>query len=185
VSTADSEFILLGDTLWLDFVNTAPLPPHQPEKLPDAAAYQRWMQVVQLTPDNDIDFGQVRRFRTQLQALAQCLDAGRTPSPAATEVISRMLGRLEGTERLLRAGGHWRLQFQPLRPPLSLEAIAASAAATLANPVAAVRRCAGEGCGLYLADFTPEQSRRWCSPARCGRRGQVERRRVSRATPMV
>jgi predicted RNA-binding Zn ribbon-like protein len=185
VSAADSAFILLGDTLWLDFVNTAPLPPHRPETLPDAAAYLHWMRLVRLTPDRDVDFGQVRQFRTRLQALAQCLDAGRTPSPAVTEVISGMLSRLEGTEQLLRVGGSWRLRFQPLRPPTSLEAIAASAAATLANPVAAVRRCAGESCGLYLADFSAEQSRRWCSPSRCGRRGQVERRRVSRAAPMV
>ena len=58
-----------------------------------------------------------------------------------------------------------------MRPPTPIEAIAASAAATLANPLAHVRRCAGTDCGLYFTDLTPQQSRRWCSPGRCGTAG--------------
>jgi len=182
---ADPEFILLGDTLWLDFANTAPFLPHRHDRLPDAAAYHRWIKSVKLGADASVDFERVRRFRDQLVALAECLDAGRTPSSAVTQVINGILSGLEGTERLLRVGGAWRLRFHAVRSPNPLEAIAASAAATLANPLAYIRRCAAPDCGLHFADLTPQQSRRWCSPGRCGHRGRVERRRVSRVTPLV
>ena len=182
---ADPEFILLGDTLWLDFANTAPFLPHRHDRLLDPAAYHRWTKAVKLNPDASAEFDSVRRFRDLLVVLAESLDAGRTPSSAVTQVINGILGGLEGTERLLRVSGAWRLRFQAGRPPTSLEAIASSAAITLANPLAYVRRCAAPDCGLHFADLTPQQSRRWCSPSRCGHRGRVERRRVSRVTPLV
>ena len=40
----------------------------------------------------------MRRLQDQLVDLAQCLDAGRTPSSALTQVINGILGGLEGTE---------------------------------------------------------------------------------------
>lgn len=181
----DPEFILLGDALWLDFSNTAPFLPHRHDKLPDAGSYHRWSKAVKLNPEGDSEFEAVRQFRDSLLTLAQCLDGGRTPSSALIQTINGHLTHVEGTESLLRVGGAWRLRFHPLRPPTPLEAMAASAAATLANPLANVRRCTAPDCGLYFADHTPQQNRRWCSPARCGHRGRVERRRASRVTPLV
>ena len=182
---ADPEFILLGDALWLDFANTAPFLPHRHDHLPDHAAYVRWNRALKLSAESDVAIDRVRRMRDQLLEMAQCLDAGRTPSSALTQSINGVLGGLDGTEQLIRVGVAWRLRFQTMRPPTPVEAIAASAAATLANPLAHVRRCAGIDCGLYFTDLTPQQSRRWCSPGRCGHRGRVERRRVSRATPLL
>jgi predicted RNA-binding Zn ribbon-like protein len=182
---ADSEFILLGDALWLDFANTAPFLPHRHDRLPDHAAYLRWTRALKLSAEGDVEIERVRRLRDQLVDLAQCLDAARTPSSALTQGINAILGGLEGTEKLIRVGGAWRLRFQTMRPPTPIEAIAASAASTLANPLAHVRRCAGIDCGLHFTDLTPQQGRRWCSPGRCGHRGRVERRRVSRATPLL
>jgi predicted RNA-binding Zn ribbon-like protein len=74
-------------------------------------------------------------------------------------------------------GGEWRLRFAPLRPPAPLEAIARSAAATLADGRMAVRRCSGEGCSLLFTDDSAHGSRRWCDAAECGRDARVERRR--------
>ncbi|HXI19457.1 MAG TPA: CGNR zinc finger domain-containing protein, partial [Gemmatimonadales bacterium] len=55
----------------------------------------------------------------------------------------------------------------------------------LANPLVTVRRCANPECGLFIADESPTQSRRWCSRARCGQLGRIERRRRSRPTPLI
>ena len=65
----------------------------------------------------------------------------------------------------------------PTGRPALLEAIAQSAAAALADPLLFVRRCAGESCSLFFTDNSPNQGRRWCNAAVCGRQVKVERRR--------
>ena len=45
---ADPEFILLGDALWLDFVNTARGRGPVTDRLPDAAAYHRWTKATRI-----------------------------------------------------------------------------------------------------------------------------------------
>ena len=47
-----------------------------------------------------------------------------------------------GHHQLIRTGGAWQLRFAPARQPALLSAIAQSAAATLAEPLIYVRRCA-------------------------------------------
>ncbi|HVL18318.1 MAG TPA: CGNR zinc finger domain-containing protein, partial [Gemmatimonadales bacterium] len=73
--------------------------------------------------------------------------------------------------------GTWQLRFAPARPLAALEAVARSAAQTLADSVVRVRRCAGATCSLFFLDATPSGSRRWCCPVACGSESWVERRR--------
>ncbi len=40
----DPEFLLLGDALWLEFVNTVATPSGVADAIPDAGAYLRWTQ---------------------------------------------------------------------------------------------------------------------------------------------
>lgn len=176
---AHLEFTLLGDAVWLDFVNTARgRSPNPPDLLPDAAAYQRWSHAQHMDPDAErIPFGVVRHFREQLTSLAEALHAGLQPPAAVIAAINEQLARSTGTNRLTRVSGEWRMHFAPSRPLAALEAIARSAAATLTDPAVLVRRCAGETCSLFFTDNSPSQSRRWCSPALCGINGKVERRR--------
>jgi predicted RNA-binding Zn ribbon-like protein len=179
----DPEFLLLGDALWLEFVNTA-----RPgtETLPDAASFLRWTKAVQLdTSRNAESFPQVRKFRDQLVALAEALEGRRLPPASIMEGINSRIAGIEGREQLVRIGGAWRMRFAPGRSPNALEAIAHSAAVTLASPHASIRLCANRDCGLYLVDDSVSQSRRWCSRARCGHGTRIERRRNSRLTPMV
>ena len=183
---ADPEFLLLGDALWLEFVNTAHTPPGPVDTLADPGAWLRWTKAVRVEPPTDrAGFTEARAFRTKLLGLARALDEGRSPSPGTIEAINARLGALNGREQLVRIGGSWRLRFQPARPPAALQAIAQSAAATLANPLVVVRHCANPECGLLFADESPQQSRRWCSRNRCGDRGRIERRRGSRPTPLL
>jgi predicted RNA-binding Zn ribbon-like protein len=182
----DPEFLLLGDALWLDLVNTAAPPPEGRDALPDAAAYHRWTKAVQVEPAGRTSIlAEVVVFRRHLVALAGALEAAKGPPPAAIDAVNQRLRGLEGREQLVRVGGSWRVCFLPGRPLTALEAVARSAAETLASPTVVVRRCANPECGLFFADDSPHLSRRWCSRSRCGQRGRIERRRSTRPAPLL
>jgi predicted RNA-binding Zn ribbon-like protein len=182
----DPEFLLLGDALWLEFVNTVATPTGGSDALPDSGAYLRWTKSVRVEPPGDsAAFEDALRFRVKLLNLARALDGGRNPPPAAIEAINSRLLTLEGRRQLVRIGGAWHLRFAPSRPPTALEAVALSAAETLANPLTIVRHCANPDCGLFFADESANQGRRWCSRSRCGQRGRIERRRGTRPAPLL
>jgi predicted RNA-binding Zn ribbon-like protein len=172
------EFTLLGDAVWLDFVNSAlGRTPNPPDLLPDAAAFTRWAVTQRLLQvDRGPPHEAVRELRGRLTTLAEALHAGSQPPAGSIAAINELLGGCAGSHRLVRVSGEWRLHFVPARPLSPLEAIARSAAATLADRSVAVRRCAGEGCSLFFVDSSPTRSRRWCIPA-CGANLRVERRR--------
>lgn len=173
------EFTLLGDALWLDFINTARgRTPDPPDLLPDDAAMLRWAGIQRLDLNGGPPpLGMVHQFRDRLTALAEALHAGLQPPAASIAAINEHLAQGEGCHQLTRISGEWRLRFAPERRPSVLEAIAQSAAATLADSVRLVRRCAGTSCSLFFTDASSNQSRCWCSAAVCGCQSMVERRR--------
>jgi len=177
---SESEFTLLGDAVWLDFVNTArgPVPP-APDLLPDTAAVGRWAlaQSLDWVDGNGLSLVEVLTFRGRLTALAEALHSDVQPPAGSITAINEQLSRNGGSHQLTRVSGEWQLRFAPSRPPTLLEAIAQSAAAGLADPLLFVRRCAGESCSLFFTDNSPSQGRRWCNAAVCGRQVKVERRR--------
>jgi predicted RNA-binding Zn ribbon-like protein len=175
---AHPEFTLLGDAVWLDFVNSSRgRMPSPPDLLPDADAYGRWSRAQNLEPEDEASFPLVRGFRDHLTAIAEALHAGLQPPGSAVSAVNTLLARCSGSHQLTRVSGGWRLRFAPGRPLRALEAIARSAAATLADPATAVRRCAGETCSLFFTDATPGRGRLWCDAAVCGQGARIERRR--------
>ncbi len=176
---AFEEFILLGDALWLDFVNSARgRTAASPDRLSDPDAWARWSTLHHLDGAGDpVPFAQVLELRARLTELAEAMHDGRVVSAGVIAVLNQHLGRTAGHQQLTRVGGEWRLRFAPLRPPTPLKAIARSAAATLADGRTAVRRCAGESCSLLFTDDAANGSRRWCDAAECGRDARIERRR--------
>jgi predicted RNA-binding Zn ribbon-like protein len=176
----ESEFTLLGDAVWLDFVNTARGPvPSPPDLLPDTAAVGRWARAQSLdwVDGNGVSLDEVLTFRGRLAALAEALHSDLQPPASSITAINEQLSRNGGSHQLTRLSGEWQLRFAPIRPPALLEAIAQSAAAGLADPLLFVRRCSGESCSLFFTDNSPSQDRRWCNAAVCGRQVKVERRR--------
>jgi predicted RNA-binding Zn ribbon-like protein len=176
----DHEFTFLGDSIWLDFVNTARgrvLSP--PDLLADDRAFERWAVAQGLGPLNGegLSLDLALQFRERLSALAEALDAQLQPPSASIVAINAQLAHTSGSHQLTRICGEWQLRFAPSRQPAVLEAIARSAAACLADPLLYVRRCAGTTCSLFFSDDSPNQSRRWCSAEACGREARVERRR--------
>ncbi len=176
---SDPEFTLLGDAIWLDFINTARgSTAPATDRLPDAAAYHRWTKALKLRSDADTrPFEEVRRLRDALTALAESLDAGQRPPAPAVSLINQELRAESGSQQLLRIGGEWRIDFAAAEPPAALAAVARSAAATLAEPLVFVRQCAAAACSHFLGDDSVNQGRRWCNSETCGRDGWTERRR--------
>ena len=175
----DQEFTLLGDACWLDFVNTARgRTPNPPDLLRDPAAYHRWAKSEKLQSDvESVPLEEILAFRRELTRMAEALSAGRQAPASAVAAINRRLAGDEGREQLVRTAGVWQLRFAPLRPAAALDAVARSAATTLADRVKTVRQCAAQPCSLFFLDGSATQSRRWCSVAVCGGRGRIERRR--------
>lgn len=176
---ADPEFILLGDALWLDFVNTAEgRTLDAPDRLPDVAAYHRWAKAEQLASDADlVPFPKLMALRETLSGMAAVLATGRQAPASAVESINEFLSQTAGYFQLIRTRGQWQVQFTPGHSTRASDAIVLSAARGLADSERKVHRCAAEGCGLYFTDDSATQSRKWCSPEACGARHRVERRR--------
>jgi predicted RNA-binding Zn ribbon-like protein len=174
----DPEFLLLGDAVWLDFVNTARGRGPRVDRLPDAAAYHRWTKACKLRSDADArDFALVRRLRNRLVTLAEALsDDGPAPT-ACISMLNALLRTTGGRQQLTRQSGSWSVRFAPDGPPTALVAVAHSAAASLSNPLCRIRRCAGTGCTLFFSDTSVAKGRRWCVHEVCGSGAWVERRR--------
>jgi predicted RNA-binding Zn ribbon-like protein len=176
---SDIDFTLLGDAIWLDFVNTARgrIDP-APDLLPDPEAMARWTLALRLHLDGDVPrLEDALRLRERLTDLAEALHQKVQPPASAIEAINEHLAQGQGCHQLTRVSGAWQLRFSPVQRPAVLQAIARSAAASLADPLLSVRRCAGAGCSLFFTDDSSNQSRLWCNAAICGRDIRVERRR--------
>lgn len=178
----DPEFILLGDALWLDLVNTARNRSHERvDRLQAPADYHRWTKAEKLASDADtVPFDAVLEARERLTALAVSLAAGRRPPTASVDTLNRTLARMPGRAQLTRSAGRWSLHLAPDQALKALEAVAWSAATTLSDPLAAVRECAGPACDLFILDRTAAHTRQFCSTGSCGQAARVERRRRPR-----
>ena len=173
----EDRFILLGDAVWLDFVNTARgRQPNPPDRLPGPPAWEAWLSALQL-PRATEPFEEVRALRSHLTDFAAAL-ATSQPSPSAgIRAINALLATIPGSQQLVRVAGQWQITFAPTDPPGVLPTLARMAAETLALPAVSIRVCEGPTCSLFLLDRSPTQHRRWCSPDHCGRGMRVERRR--------
>ena len=173
----EDRFILLGDAVWLDFVNTVRgRQPNPPDRLSSPPAWDAWLDSLQL-PRATESFDEVRTLRTHLSDLAAAL-ATSQPSPSASvRAINVLLASVPGAQQLVRVAGQWQLTFAPTGHPGVLPTLARMAAETLALPAASIRLCEGPTCSLFLLDRSPTQHRRWCSLDHCGRGMRVERRR--------
>jgi predicted RNA-binding Zn ribbon-like protein len=176
---ADPEFTFLGDAIWLDFVNTARArTTPSADLLADLAAYHRWAKAQKLHSDADeVAFAELLDFRERLTALAEALDRGRQAPATAISAVNGRLSGVTGHRQLTRVAGSWIQHFSVSGQPPALAAIAASAAATVADPRTIVRLCAGTTCSLFFSDDSPRHSRHLCSAA-CGRSVRLDRRRA-------
>jgi predicted RNA-binding Zn ribbon-like protein len=174
-------FVILGDAIWVDFVNTARGTGPVTDRLTDHDAYLQWTRLEKLTPDDPaIPFADLLEFRERLTSLAKAVSAEKQAPAGTIHAINAILGQTTGYHQLTRVQGTWRTVFSPVRTATAIDAIARSAAVTLSDPEVIVRQCSGTECTLYFIDSSPNHSRRWCSGATCGKQQRVERRRTAR-----
>ncbi len=173
----EGDFVLLGDALWLDFINTAcGREDDPPDLLTDPREWTRWCGLMQLTAD-PASYAAALALRAQLTDIATAL-ATSTPVPSQSlRALNQRLQDVPGRQQLVRVSGRWELPFVPATQPGTLDRIAMTAAEILALPQSEVRICAGPTCTLFLLDRSPQLTRLWCSPTHCGRGMRVERRR--------
>jgi predicted RNA-binding Zn ribbon-like protein len=163
-----------GGNLALDLVNTVSWrldPSRTVDRIPDAAALERWARFVGLlVAVDDEDVAGVRRLREQTYRVVQPMAVGEEPSPQDVHRLRRTL-----------LGALGRAQVASVMP---LELAAADLPDELAiatwrllehEDAGRLRQCRASDCGWLFLDRTKNGSRVWCSSADCGNRSRARR----------
>ena len=186
---ASSGFPLVGDLLWLDFVNTEPvLDGRRVDLLPDFDSLTAWLQATDALPDppprrpsagsaeGRAVFREALGFRAALRAGAERMAAGKPPGAEMLRAVNRVLAGRPAVRELVREGTGWVSRIRPVTISARhlLVPIAESAAWLLEQgDPSLVRRCDGPTCVLLFYDTTRNRSRRWCSMDGCGSRAKA------------
>lgn len=180
-------FLVLGNELSLDFLNTRPVVDGQPmELLPDAAAVLRWLRATgtvdsgsdslkQASLDEDeSDLVRLREFREEWRQVVLRREAG---LPVTTAFQARLNGLLADYPVVYglstNAGVMVRSRrFEPRRIVDVFAPIVDNILdiLTKADP-SRVRKC--DNCELQFHDTSKKGTRRWCSMQICGNRAKV------------
>lgn len=182
------DFLLLGNLLWLDFVNTEPVRDGQRVDLVrdfgDLVAFLRAASA--LPPDQGPPrtgsaeekavLREALALRAALRAGAERLAEGRTVGEELVQAVNRVLASRPAYRELVREGKRWVSRSRPVAGSARhlLVPIAESAAWMLEHgDPSLVRRCEGSSCVLLFYDATRNRSRRWCSMEGCGSRAKA------------
>jgi predicted RNA-binding Zn ribbon-like protein len=200
-------FPLVGDRLWLDFVNTddtrRPDGTRRPDVLLDFDVFVDWLQAADVF-DAERAAGlrrramqqpagaaaalvDARRVRAALRALAE-RGAG-APAVRADVVaeINRVLGRSTVTRRVEeRPDGTYARAFATIGDAfagLTVPVVDSAADALVRGELPRVRRCSDPRCPRVFLDTTKNGRRRWCDMATCGNRAKAARHRKRAGGP--
>lgn len=183
ISNAD-EFILVGNSLAVDFVNTQRIEDGATkELLTSGGDIFRWARAAGLA----ISKAMIRaafseplsqdalRLRAAIRRLFEALLDGEEPPAGDIAVLNEFLLRPKGGAGLVYQGG----KFVSVRAPIMtvtdiLDRVADDACAILTSEDASrLRRCASDRCILLFVDRSRTGGRRWCSMAICGNRAKA------------
>jgi predicted RNA-binding Zn ribbon-like protein len=183
------EFPLVGNLLWLDFVNTEPvLDGARVDLLDDVDDLVAWLQAAHAPPqparpalrggtsEGRAVFREALALRAALRTGAERLAEGKPPGEELVRAINRVLAERPGYRELVREGKGWVTRVRPVTISARqvLVPIAESAAWLLEHgDPSLVRRCEGPACVLLFYDTTRNRSRRWCSMEGCGSRAKA------------
>ena len=185
------KFLLVGNHLSLDFVNTKIMENGVPRDLlngpEDVAAWAVAVKLLDVPRASKLaklwqeaasleEFEEVLRFRKMLHALVETIaQNGSVTSPTLRE-INTQLRKLVGYSEVLPSDEGFTKRFVlEIQEPSQLLGPVAEAASNLlcyGNP-AYVKKCENPACVLYFYDGTKNHSRRWCSMKACGNRTKV------------
>ena len=186
-----SDFPLVGNLLWLDFVNTEPvIDGMRVDLLPRFGDLVAWLEAAAGLPGDQAR--RARRWegkaaadgllrealvlRSALREGAERLAEGKSVGERTVAAINRVLAARPAHRALVREGTRWVSRERPVSPsPHHLLAPIADSAAWLLEhgDPSLVRRCEGSSCVLLFYDTTRNRSRRWCSMEGCGSRAKA------------
>lgn len=200
---AASPFTLIGERLWLDFVNTDDVRRGaRLDLLRDFESLVRFLDVAGIL-DAERSLGMrrraqqqpagaaaalvdARRVRAALRALAERGANSEKVRGDALAEINRVLGRSAGIRRLeTRADGSFARAFVPVGDAfagLIIPIVESAADALIAGELVRVRRCGDPRCSRVFHDGTRNGRRRWCDMATCGNRAKAARFRARERT---
>jgi len=186
-----TKFLLVGNHLTLDFVNTKIAENGVPRDLlggpEDVAAWAVAVRLLDLPrakklaklwqgAGNRDEFEEVLRFRKVLHAMVEAIARGESVTNPTLNVINAQLLKLNGHTEVLPSGEGFAKRFVlEIHEPSQLLGSVADASSNLlcyGNP-AYVKKCENPACVLYFYDGTKNHSRRWCSMKACGNRTKV------------
>ncbi|MEJ2864792.1 CGNR zinc finger domain-containing protein [Actinomycetospora flava] len=174
----DEEFPRPGGRWCLDFVatlgrrhRTEPL-----ERLPDAAAFGRWLDgaglPVPATVDDD-GMARVRELREALNRLVRAHMDGGQLGPTDLVIVNGSAAEADLGPRLDASGVSHRDANESTVAAVT-STVARDAIDLIATaPADRVRECEHPDCSLLFLDHTQGNRRRWCSMQRCGNQVKV------------
>ncbi len=183
-------FLLVGNQVALDFLNTRPVLEDGPrEFLPNVKALERWLIASGVltshkgktrvrrwrdTCQADVFLQKVIAFRERLRAAVTRREAGLSVTDAFVSEVNSLLEEHPSRIALHRKAEKLErvVVFEPREPDDVWAPIAAATAELLSDiPPSRVRKC--ESCVVYFYDISKKGSRRWCSMNICGNRLKV------------
>lgn len=195
-------YVLVGERLWLDFVNSDDAMHARGEARRDAVetfdGFVSWLSAARVLDEeratamirraqqqptgSSAALHEARRLRNVLRALAERGDA---PQERATQTaiseINRILGRSAGSRRVEpRSDGGFVRNFVTagdVFAGLMIPIIESAADALVSGELQRVRKCADPRCSRVFYDGSRNGKRRWCDMKTCGNRAKAARHR--------
>jgi predicted RNA-binding Zn ribbon-like protein len=188
----DNRFILIGNQLCLDFVNTQIVRDGQPVdllggiddfvswlvevKVLDAAKEQMVRKQWGSGKEAEKTYKSALELRAILRRMVEQLAQGRPAPQSAIAVINQLLAQPAGYAELRRVKGGYEKHFHlSLNKPVDLLIPIAESASDLLcyGDLSLIKKCENSACILFFYDTTKNHSRRWCSMEACGNRMKV------------
>lgn len=185
-------FLLVGNYLCLDFINTQLVKAGQPDdRLSDFHSLIAWLVRSQTLDgkraeeilgnwenrrEAESTFRDAVNLRAALREMAERLVKGKTVPQSTVAAINEWLAHQTGHAELKRARGGFEKRFHAdfRQPAQLLWPVAESAADLLCYAdLSLVKKCENSACVLFFYDTTKNHSRRWCSMSACGNRMKV------------
>ncbi len=184
-----SRFILVGNYLCLDFLNTELVEGGRPvELLSNFSDLAEWLfetEVVDAQGKREITrkwhdhaarasaLEQAREFRVALRRIVEKTVQAKPVGKSGIDEINRILRKHSEYYYLQREEHEYRMRSHLLfdQPVQLLSPVAKSAADLLVNANSSlIKECGNPDCPLYYYDTSKNQTRRWCSMKLCGNR---------------
>jgi predicted RNA-binding Zn ribbon-like protein len=194
VILSETDFPLLGNAAWVDFLNTEPAQPGggRADLLGEPNAFVRWARAAGLLTRSDpfqpdqSGFKEALEFRAALRDAAESLAVGLPLPKVVIAAVNERLARGPIVSQLVEKHGGW--EIKPYSTTSSTAVLLGRLAADFAHTLTSgradrLRQCEHPNCVMMFIDTSKNGRRRWCSMDTCGNREKAagHRARIKRS----